>query len=264
MSGQGPLIPLIFLKIKVLLPTKRKIKLKTNSSDTVNSVKAQIQADEHFPSDEQTLIFRGTVLDDGHSLLSEYGIRRDSLLRLKLPVNAIPLTIRVLTPSRRRFKLRVYSNDTINSVKTKILAQEKIPVDQQTLRFQGRLLDEGSRWLSAYGIRHKSAIKVTLPIGGNVTLHFSDTNFPLNNLFLVMKPYETVGNVKIMLQDRIIDVPERPYDTHYDEDYPTRVRPHLQSLYLPWLRSALEDDKPLAYYYIQDHQRIRLEWEVPS
>ena len=59
------------------------IALDTNLSDTVDMIKAEIQAAVGVPFDQQRLIFSGRQLDDRHSL-REYGVRKASTLHLVL------------------------------------------------------------------------------------------------------------------------------------------------------------------------------------
>lgn len=84
---------------------------------------------------------------------------------------------------------------------------------------KGRFLRRAPRWLSAYVVRHKSAIKLTLPMGWNRPLHaISDTNSIFNNLILVVKRYDTVGNITFHIADTNspftnLVLVVKPYDT---------------------------------------------------
>ena len=89
-----------YMQIFVKTPTGKTITLQVRPSDTVESVKAQIQDREGTPPDQQYLYPAGCeLLEDGQTLAGS-GVRREATVRL-LPPGAEPPVV-VLYCSRRR------------------------------------------------------------------------------------------------------------------------------------------------------------------
>lgn len=78
------------LNIFVRNLTGKIIPLQVLLSDSVESVKAKIEAEEGIPSSEQCLTFEGKQLGDGH-FLYDYKIRNDSTLQINWSMSCIEL-----------------------------------------------------------------------------------------------------------------------------------------------------------------------------
>lgn len=66
----------IFIKISI---SSKTITLDVEPSDSIDSIKYQIQDRERIPLDRQRLIFEGTLLENGRALF-DYNIKNDSVI----------------------------------------------------------------------------------------------------------------------------------------------------------------------------------------
>jgi ubiquitin C len=108
--------------IYVRSPTGRKICLRVQPSDTLNTIKAKILEHHH-------LVFDGGQLEDNLTL-ADYGIVHQSTIDMQEKMQ-----IYVKTKVGSTITLEVDSLDTIDQVKTKIENFEGFPKGQQCLIF---------------------------------------------------------------------------------------------------------------------------------
>ena len=133
-------------------PSGTVVTLKLKSSDTVKSIKEQIQVSP----DEHLLMFKGKILKDNHTL-SECGIQSGSKLKL-VPV-PVYLKLFVRTLNGKRISLEAEQRDTIKNVLEKIGQIEKRSPEGMFILYDGKILD-GKRTLADYKISSHSTLVV--------------------------------------------------------------------------------------------------------
>ncbi|PWA62930.1 ubiquitin [Artemisia annua] len=134
------LVPIFinYLNKKMRYPVNVKL------SDTVRDLKAQISGIT-YPHDDKELVivFNDIVLDDC-CILADFHITVDSVVTLMHKSTPRTMEIFVKILAEKTISLDVITTKTIGQVKTAIMYQEHIPVDEQVLIFNEMVLDDSS------------------------------------------------------------------------------------------------------------------------
>eukprot|EP00980_Cylindrotheca_fusiformis_P025861 scaffold14741_cov135-Cylindrotheca_fusiformis.AAC.11 len=156
--------------------------------DTIDDIKTRVEDKEDIPKDQQRLTFGGQPLDKDNKTLRDYGIRHESTLDLE------PMQIYVKTPEGKTIPLQVEPNDTVEDVKKKVEQKAGIPVDDQTLLFDGDELDDPTT-LSDNNIKHGDTLNLA-PMKIYVK-HWDGSVITLD-----VQPDDTLGDVKAKVADK--------------------------------------------------------------
>ena len=171
--------------------------LEVMRSDTIENVKYMYEVNGGILLEHQQLVFSGKQLEDGHTL-SDYDVQMGSTLHIIQPERLnTGMQIFVRTVTGKTITLEVEASDTIKNIKSTIQNSEGIPLDQQTLKFAGKHLEDNCT-VTDYNINKNDTLDLSL------ILHFQILVKTLfgRTITLDVKRSDTVEDVKCKIQDR--------------------------------------------------------------
>jgi ubiquitin C len=142
------------------------ITLEVATVDTIGDVKEKIQDEQHFPKNQQCIIFANKQLEDDGTLV-DHNIQNESTLLLVVnhPSQRGKMTIYVKTLWNKIYILEVENNDTVYDVMVMLQGKMSVFPHVQRLIFGGKQLDV-NRTLDDYKVKMYSTLHLVLRFGG--------------------------------------------------------------------------------------------------
>lgn len=182
------------ITVFVKTPNGKELPIKICPDATVGDLKEKIEDDHDFPVAEQNLSFNDKPLDDDDpdATLKDRGVRAGDVIDL-LPEN---ITVHVKTPDGKTLPVTVKPNDTVNDLKQKFEEDHNIPVEDQTLSFNGKPLDNPSATLSNdCGFKDGDSVDL-LPAGGAGDMEITIKTPEGKMLPITVSPNDKVRDLK--------------------------------------------------------------------
>ena len=145
------------MKLFVKLPAGNTIPFEVDASDTIESVKLQIEQKEHIPKAKQALRYAGRTLLS-HRTLGQYSIIEGTTLDL-----AVWMELEIVV--RKRVWVEVEQGSAVLKVKSKLQEEEGTPTYGQTLNFMGVELQDGDL-LAEHGIEDHAVLTANMSLSG--------------------------------------------------------------------------------------------------
>ncbi|MFS7908387.1 putative Ubiquitin-like domain-containing protein [Helianthus anomalus] len=167
--------------------------LEVKPSDTIGNVKAKIMS-----GSGHVLMFNDVALED-NGTLADFHIVTGSILTCIDKADR-KMEIFVNTFTRKTISLLVTPTDTIENVKLSILYEERIPVDEQVLIFNGMALEDSGA-LFDFHVSGKSTLTLMRRSKGLMQIFIK--TFSEGIITVEVNPSYTIGNIKSKIQDKI-------------------------------------------------------------
>ncbi|CAM2706249.1 unnamed protein product [Rotaria socialis] len=215
-----------FNVIYVKMLTGEILMIKTELSETIESIKKKIRDIKKCSTEPARLLFAGKHLLDQYTL-NDYHVQAGAILHSVYPLCG-GMQIFVKYGWSPAITLEVNPRDTIEHVKTKLQDEEGIPADQQRLVCKGEEL-ESSRTLSDYKIEKESTMLLVIRRSEGMLIFFKTLT---GTVFIYeLEPSDTVAYIKAKIEHDI------------------SIALRQQKLILAG--KTLHNDQTLSYYNIQ-------------
>ena len=155
----------LLMQIFVQTPSGKSITIAVDGSDSVSSVKREIEAGGGAPVYRQSLVYNGREMRN-EQRLQNYHVLQGSTLHLYLRLSSAgEIRLRVRQPLGEVVSFTVGEEERVKDVKAALEARLGVPLEQQQLSFRGQQL-ENQVTLSECGIQDgcELGLRVVVPI----------------------------------------------------------------------------------------------------
>ncbi|KAA6377707.1 MAG: putative Polyubiquitin [Streblomastix strix] len=216
--------------------TGKTIELNIDRSEPIWKVMLQIQYQIDVPADQQHLIYKGKNLDPDHSF-SDYDIEEGATVHLVLQSRQFQVFVEM--PDKILKIVDAKRSDYIDTVKNNIQLISSVPMEEQSLTFEGEELKDW-KILSDYDIEFRSTLKLEINPDYKFEI-FIQTQIG-KIIKLDVKNTNTVGQIKQIIKDKIGISPEQQI--------------------LSYAKQKLEDNYSLQSYGIMKESTIHLNQQI--
>ncbi|XP_010921981.1 polyubiquitin isoform X2 [Elaeis guineensis] len=254
-------------KIKIFLKLMKTVALEVNSTDSIDDIKAKISTVEGLALSQQELFFAGHHLY-GTNTLADYNIPKNSTINLYIG-DEMHIFVKVLRDGKT-IMLDVKKCDTIQNVKSKIQDKEGIPLNQQTLIYLGRSLED-NQTLITYDIKKgsllnlvlcpKDELKISVNVTSGKTLILEvRTWYTIRDVKMIVESLEGVptGEQKLVYAGKQLEDTLTLHEHKICDNSVLQLLPSPMQIFIKIARKVLDEDVTLADYHIQDNSTIDL------
>jgi ubiquitin C len=156
-------------------------------SDTIGSIREQLQRLKELDPDKQILTFKDTLLEDNDQSLKGYGITNGSTIQLDR------FKIYVECPGNGKFVMEVDPIWKIKRIQQSVEANFKLKLDRQEVSFRGTQLTTDDT-IGGSGIQHKDTVMVKETVIPEYDVQMGDWQNPFN--YSPKSPYKKKVGVR--------------------------------------------------------------------
>ena len=216
------------IKIYIMFLNEKTFILNVKPFDTIKNIKEKIKEKEGFPITQQRLIFDDKILEN-YKTIDDYKIQDFSILFMNY--SGFPILVKTL--NGKKINIFVKPSDTIENIKEKIKEKERIPITQQKLIFDDKILED-IRTISFYNIQKESIIHLM----ENRIIKIFIKTIKGKIISLEVDQSDSIKNIKEKIKYK---------EENLSNDY-----------ILLYNNERLEENKTIEFYYIRNESYLQL------